>query len=369
MVTLNAAGCAIVHEVASRASYLRSALAALPRAGIADLPTPVERFAPDGFPGLSEGATVEIKRDDRTSALYGGNKVRKLDLILGEALAQGRRAVVTFGAYGSNHALATAVHATALGLETHAVLSPQAPTGAASATLLAHVGLGTSMHPVDGWDGVREAVRIERGLARRHGVEPCVIPMGGTNALAVLAYAEAVLELDAPPDVIYVAAGTLGTALGLAVGAALAGASTRVEAVRVTPEAICNHAVAERLLAETVAKVRSLAPTFPGLSMGELRFRLRDDLFGPGYAVVTAESQAAVDAARAAGVELETTYTGKALAAMLMDARRGGLSGQRVLFWDTYNSAAMPAPGDPGALPAVLREYIDECDRLFGRTR
>lgn len=339
------------------------AASAPPLAGIAELPTPLEPFAID-LPGVGE---VDVKRDDLTSPLYGGNKVRKLDLLLGEAIAQGRRAVVTFGAYGSNHALATAVHARALGLEPHAVLSPQAPTPHARATVLAHAGLGTVVHPVEGWDGAREAVRAKQALAERDGVEPYVIPMGGTNALGALAYASAALEIAEPPDVVYVAAGTLGTAVGLAVGFAAAGAATRIEAVRVTPLEICREALAERLAVETVALLRAIAPSFPGLAPADLRLDLRHDRFEPGYGVVTAEASDAAAAAAKAGIKLETTYTGKALAALLADAHTGTLEGQRVFFWDTYNSAPMPTAGDAAALPNVVRGYIEECDRLFGR--
>ncbi|MDI6712840.1 MAG: pyridoxal-phosphate dependent enzyme, partial [Anaerosomatales bacterium] len=106
------------------AAAIIEALAPFPRGGIAQLPTPLEPA-----PGLAAElglSALAVKRDDRTSPRYGGNKVRKLDFLLGQALAEGRRAVVTFGAYGSNHALATALHARALGLEPHRVrLEPE----------------------------------------------------------------------------------------------------------------------------------------------------------------------------------------------------------------------------------------------------
>jgi D-cysteine desulfhydrase len=97
--------------------------AALPRAELARLPTPVES-APELARELGLGA-LWIKRDDRAADPYGGNKVRKLELYLGQALAEKRRAVLTFGGVGSNHALATAVHARRLGLEVILALLPQ----------------------------------------------------------------------------------------------------------------------------------------------------------------------------------------------------------------------------------------------------
>jgi len=350
----------------------------LPLAGIATLPTPIDPFRAE-WPGEPIGR-VFVKRDDVTSPVYGGNKVRKLDLLLGDALAKGASSVLTFGAYGSNHALATAVHARALGLTPHVVLSPQEPGPYAPATLLAHAGLGTVLHLTSGWDGRREAVRAMRAIAEADGAEPYVIPMGGSNALGAVGYVNAAFEVAeqvrvsagelVPPDVVYVAGGTLGTAIGLAVGFAAAGAATRVEAIRVTPTELANMEVAHDLAEKTIALLRSRDERFPDLGFPDLAFTLRDDHFEPGYGVVTPETEEAVALAAQAGLRLETTYTGKAFSAMLEDARRGRLRrGEVVLFWDTYSSAPKPAPGPIEALPPVLQAYIAECEHLFGEGR
>jgi 1-aminocyclopropane-1-carboxylate deaminase/D-cysteine desulfhydrase-like pyridoxal-dependent ACC family enzyme len=333
------------------------ATATLPLAGIAVLPTPVDDAATVAT--AENLGRLRVKRDDVTSPAYGGNKVRKLDFLLGDALAQGAKTVLTFGAYGSNHALATAVHARALGLEPHVVLSPQEPGPFAAATLLAHAGLGTVLHLTEGWDGSAAADEAIRDLIARDGVGPYVIPMGGTNALGAISYANAALELlgqvgEAAPDVVYVAGGTLGTYIGLAIGFALGGSSTRVVGVRVTPEAVGSDQVAHTLPAETIALLRSLDPTVPELSLGDLACELRHDWFEPGYGIVTPETEGAVALAADAGFKLETTYTGKAFAALLGDARSGALEGGDVLFWDTYSSAAKPALGPLEALPAEL---------------
>ena len=363
-----------------------SGVAALPRVELCSLPTALEDAAGTLAaiaPGLAAPAELWIKRDDLTSTTYGGNKVRKLEFLLGEALASGRRSVITFGAYGSNHALATAVHATALGLEPHAVLSPQAPGPFAARTLRAHAGVGTHLHAVEGWDGMRVAVDLRRVLTERDGVAPAIIPMGGTSPLGALGYVNAALELleqwplragragaaasPLAPDVAYVAGGTLGTAIGLAVGFAAAGAQTRTVAIRVTPDEVATDAIAEQLATDTINLLAHLDDGFPRLGFGDLNFELRHDWFEPGYGVVTPETSAAVSHAQDGGVMLETTYTGKAFAALVADARSGRLEEQSVVFWDTYNSAPMPPEGPDDALPPVLREYVDECDREFGR--
>ncbi|HET6498815.1 MAG TPA: pyridoxal-phosphate dependent enzyme [Coriobacteriia bacterium] len=338
-------------------------VAALPVAGIAALPTPLQ---PVVLEGVSDAVgQCAVKRDDATNRLYGGNKVRKLDFLLGSARAEGRRSVVTFGAYGSNHALATAVHARALGLEPHVVMSPQPPTAYARATLLAHARLGTRLHLVDGWDGMRDAARVRRQLAQRDGIEPLVIPMGGTDELGAIGYVNAAFEVGSEFDVVYVASGTLGTAVGLAVGFAALGAMTRTVAVRVTPAGIANLTVARVLADKTIALLRSRDATFPRLDAEELRLELRDEFFEPGYAVPTPQAARAVALARRSGVVLETTYTGKALHALWTDARAGALHDKRVLFWDTYHAGPMPPAGPVSALPRRLRTYVAECERLY----
>lgn len=349
----------MVHALAER----YPGTAALPRAGVADLPTPLDPLGGD----LRTGS-LSVKRDDLTSRAYGGNKVRKLDFFLGEALAERRRAVVTFGAYGSNHALATAVHARAVGIEPHAVLSRQPPTACARATLLAHAAIGTRLHPIDGWDGGAEAARVVRELTERDGLDPLVIPMGGSAPLGVLSFVDAALELleETEPDFVYAAAGTLGTAVGLALGFAAARAKTVLVTARVTPRTVANEAVLAGLARETVALLRSLDPSFPELSRPDLRFELREEFFEPGYAEASDEVEAAVAKAGADGLKLESTYTGKAFAALLADAAAGRLARRDVVFWDTYNSAPLPAPGPVKALPEALREYVADCERRFG---
>jgi 1-aminocyclopropane-1-carboxylate deaminase/D-cysteine desulfhydrase-like pyridoxal-dependent ACC family enzyme len=356
---------------------------ALPVAAIGALPTPLERVRGSWLDEMPLGE-LWIKRDDLTSPEYGGNKVRKLGYLLGDALSKNATSVLTFGAYGSNHALATAVHARARGMEPHAVLSPQEPTPYASATLLAHAALGTVLHPTDGWDGRHTAVLASGEIERQDGIGPYVIPMGGTNTPGVLGFVDAALELARQIagdeggareqgsaigefDAVYVAAGTLGTAVGIALGLAAVGITTRVEAILVTPPEIACEDVARRLVADAVSALGSLVPDFPRFTYDDLSLTLRREYLGPGYGLATPEAREAVELAAECGYQLETTYTGKAFAALIGDARSGNIGpGDRVLFWNTYSSASKLEPGPVEALPLVLRDYIAECERLFG---
>lgn len=344
-------------------------VAQLPITQIAELPTPVLRIigdVPEGLGGLW------VKRDDLSADRYGGNKVRKLEYLLGAAPREGRRAAITFGAVGSNHVLATATYASAMGLEVHAILTPQAPTPFLPVNVRADLAAGAVLHPVrDVEEAKRLAVTIRAELLERDGVEPLVIPMGGTSPLGVLGFVNAALELASQvelrrlpePDVAYVALGSMGTCVGLAIGFAAVGMKTEVVGVRVTPESIANEALLVTLLDETVASLRGVDPAFPILARADVRLDLRQGFFGDGYAVPTAECRAALDVAARWGLLLETTYTGKALAALLSDANAGVLLGKDVLFWNTYNSRPLSPPAvSPADIPEGIRGYFEEGD-------
>jgi D-cysteine desulfhydrase len=303
----------------------------------AGTPTPVERA-----PTLGEH--VWIKRDDATggAAAYGGNKVRKLEFLLADALARGRRAVLTLGGTGSNHVLATAIYARAVGLEaTHAVLFPQPHTEAVERRLARFRALGVRVARTPGklsvpFAGVARAIA---SLARGHGA-PYLIGAGGSSPLGSLGYVNAALELaaqiergDCPcPRAIYVALGSGGTAAGLIVGLRLAGlaARTRVQAVRVVPAPWTSARQTASLATRTAALLGE-----PPVRTTD--FDMVDDQLGRAYGQATPAADAAVARAAGAGLALETTYTGKTLAALLARDHRSD-----VLFWNTYCH-------DPGA--------------------
>ncbi|MEZ6189022.1 MAG: pyridoxal-phosphate dependent enzyme [Planctomycetota bacterium] len=235
----------------------------LPWVSLGDFPTPVERL--EGL-GRELGCELWIKRDDRSGAPYGGNKVRKLELLLARALQDGARTAVTIGAYGSHHALATAIYARELGLASELVLYPQPLTEHVLDDLLLDHAVGAGLtrvaHAVFApWRSGRVATRCEA---------PARIPAGGSNALGTVGFVEAGLELagqveagELPrPHAIVVAAGTCGTAAGLALGCELGGLATRVVAVRVVPGLIANGFNLRRLRRGALALLRQagLAP-------------------------------------------------------------------------------------------------------------
>ena len=308
-------------------------------------PTPVEP-APELARQLGLRSLL-VKRDDISGSAYGGNKVRKLEFLLGQALAERRRAVITFGAVGSNHVRATAVYGQQLGLQVHALLAPQPSTTYLEANLRADRAAGATLNFVASYaEALRRGAELRDEIARQDGIEPLVIPFGGTNSRGTIGFVNAGIELAAQiqagalpePDLVYVPYGSTGTASGLALGLAAVGLRTSVVAVRVVPAESSNPERTRRVMEETVALLRESDAGFPLVRPESAAVEVRDGFFGEEYAAATAESLEAVALAEAAHIHIETTYTGKAMAALVADARAGKLGGKTALFWNTYSS-------------------------------
>ncbi len=338
--------------------------ARLDKARLATLPSPVTGVM---LPGKEGRPAIAIKRDDVSSPLYGGNKVRKLEYLLARARARGAQRVVTFGAAGSNHALATSLFAAELGLACTCLLGPQRPTPGIARTLNMHRRLGTEIIPV-GDDG-EQLDALRRSL---HGRRCWVVPMGGSSWLGAVGFVNAGLELAAQvaageltaPDRIYIANGTMGSSAGLALGIALAGLPSELHAVRVTAERYASRDGFARLLKKTLGMMHRLDPSVPANALDRVRLCWRDEFFAGGYALADATTRSAVATARdALGLSLETTYTGKAMAALLHDLAAPDYRGARYLFWNTYNSQDLPVTGERPAerrnLPAEFMHYFD----------
>jgi D-cysteine desulfhydrase len=317
----------------------------LSKLAIADLPTPASKCVLSLPTGDIE---IAVKHDEATSSLYGGNKVRKLEYLLQRARQRGATRVATFGAAGSNHALATAMHARALGLECTCFLSRQKVTPDVARTLDAHRQLGTE---IIRWGGSIDQV----ALFRQHlqGRNTWVIPLGGTCWLGALGFVNAGLELArqvddglvGKPDRVYIACGTTGSAAGLALGIAAAGLDATVHAVQVADYPFSSETKLRRLMAKTLSLVSRMDPTFTARDWAS-RIVWRDEFLAGGYAREDEATVAAVATARdQLGLSLETTYTGKAMAAMLHDLQTTNLPDEYFMFWNTYNAQPLPVAG------------------------
>ena len=317
--------------------------AALPRAGLCNAPTPLCRHS------LAIGERVSrllVKHDEKSGELYGGNKLRKLDRLLGGALDKGAEFVATFGAIGSHHAIATALYSRHLGMTPICFLGHQASVERVYATLAAHVANATRIVRFGGTP--RERFRLVRAQLR--GRRAAIIPAGGSSWLGTVGFIDAALEFAAQlqtlgtqrPVRLYVASGTMGTAAGLALGFALAGAKVEVQAVRVTSARYVNPAATRRLMQRTVRMLRRIDPGFPARLEDRARIRLRDEFAGDGYTRPTPAGREAMLVARQQlGLELENTYTAKAFAALLHDVAKPDDAWPA--FWNSYNAQPLPA--------------------------
>ncbi|HEY0301600.1 MAG TPA: pyridoxal-phosphate dependent enzyme [Rhizomicrobium sp.] len=347
------------------------ALAALPRHALTTLPTPVAPLAQ-----LAARAGVEalwMKRDDMTSSLYGGNKPRKLEWLLGAALARGRRAVITFGGIGTHHGLATAICARDAGLHTVLVLMPQPVTEHVRLCLRMHCAAGAEMHLAGGVGGIvaQSLARCARGLLA--GEPLAIIPTGGTSALGAIGYVNAAFELAdqvhagalPEPAAIIVPLGSGGTVAGLALGCRLAGLRSQVIGVLVTDILPPSARRLANLANAGLRRLRRIDASLPATPITGADITIERGFLGPGYGSVTAAGLTAKELlADSEGVELETTYTAKALAALLDLAQRPQWRGKPLLFWNTYSSvdprAALPPLPDWSALPPAFHHFFTD---------
>jgi len=324
-------------------------LTSLPRALLAHLPTPLQR--PQRL-AAALGLDLWVKRDDMTGGPEAGNKIRKLELLLADAVASGAGTVITCGGLQSNHARATAVCAAALGMRAVLYLRTTRPEDGAplegNVLLDRLVGAQIRLITPETYRE-RERVMLEAaaGLGDA-GRKAYVIPEGGSNGLGALGYVLAMAEVreqldrglagGGAFDVIVHACGSGGTAAGVALGAAHYRVARAVRAM-----AVCDDAPTfERIIARIVAEARGLAP-----ELGETADLVIDDRArGPAYGVSTPEQRALIArVARESGLVLDPVYTGKAFAGLAAMAERGELSGARVLFLHTGGLPGLLAQG------------------------
>jgi 1-aminocyclopropane-1-carboxylate deaminase/D-cysteine desulfhydrase-like pyridoxal-dependent ACC family enzyme len=290
-----------------------------------------------------------IKRDDLSSPVYGGSKVRNLEFFLGHAVARQATGVATMGPLGSHQVLATAVFGRRLGLATRALLTPQ--------PVVREAGLNERLLPALGMEVVRcpHFVQVPLGLLRTRlaplrGRRPYWIPPGSHHPIGVLGVIEGALEiaeavrrgeLPGLQDVV-VPTGTCATAAGLALGFAMARLPVRVVAARMVPMVVTGPGKLRRLARDSLALLRQ-AGYRDEVTLGEILWL--DQYAGPGYGQPNADSdQAARDVAALADCRTETTYVAKTLALFVREQLRG----RRVLFWNTY-SAVDPEPATVAA--------------------
>lgn len=295
-----------------------------PRLELARLPTPLTRM--DRLSAEFPGVDIWFKRDEMTGTEVTGNKIRKLEFIFAEALAQGCDTVITCGGVQSNHCRATAVLAARLGLKAHLLLRGERPAEPAGNLLLDYLsGAEISFISQTGWDGHEAFAReLQQDYARR-GHRAFFTPVGGSDAIGVWGYVAACEELredfrraGIEPDTIVTATGSGGTQSGLLVGRELLDLQAEILAFNVCDDAAWFD-----------RKVRGDIGSWSerygiDFDIENLSITTIEGYMAPGYGMAEPEVfRTITKVAREEGVFLDPVYTGKALHGMLAELRKG----------------------------------------------
>ena len=336
----------------------------VPFVPLADLPTPLERMH---RLSAEMGADIWIKRDGLTHPIYGGNKIRKFEFVFADVVRRGSRAVLTGGGLGSHHTLATAVIARQLGLQPVCSYYCQPISDEALLNLRRSPPLGIDAHFCGDYLGLALSFVREYGRwlikTRR---PPYFIYPGASGTLGVLGYVNAAFEIQAQlkqigerePEAIFCSVGSCGTFAGLLLGARLSGLKSRIVGVPIIEQDQANADKIARMANRAAGFLRRYDPAVPALRFQPGDVTLRDGYMGAGYAHPTDKALLAVQRVKEAeGLPLETTYTGKAMAALLdyVDGRPGS----RLLFVDTFAEAPAIQEGDFRDLPRPFWPAFD----------
>lgn len=311
-------------------------LSTFPRFPLAHLPTPLEEWS---RLGAELGLKLFAKRDDCTGLAFGGNKTRKLEFLVGDALAQKATCLVTVGAVQSNHCRQTVAAANKAGLSCHLVLVDQVPIKTppyihSGNVLLDHL-LGAKLHSVESKAAAPEFILNLIGELQAAGETPYFMPPGGSTAVGALGYVDCAQELIAQAaDMnlrhVVVASSSAGTQAGLVAGFAAMGADVNVHGVNVYEDDPAKLGEAVALLAdETLSLMKSDASPREIIVHSEYR--------GEGYGIPTDGMIEALGlAARHEAVLLDPVYSGKGMAGLIGLAREGAFgAGEGVCFIHT----------------------------------
>jgi len=322
-------------------------LARFPRRRYTPWPTPIEKLA--HLSRALGGPEFYIKRDDLLGLAGGGNKARKLEFLMADALARGADTIITVGAVQSNHCRLTLAAASKEGLKCRLLLEERVPGSyhpAASGNNFLYRLLGAEQLRVEAGGDLNAALLEMVSEAASEGRKAYVIPVGGSNPLGALGYVACAQELLSQCfdlglqfDHLVCTSGSAGTHAGLLVGLLGNSSSLPITGINVGRPRSEQEAIVYAL-AEQTAELAGLRGAVPREAVVCL-----DEWVGPGYSLPTAAMVEAVKLlARLEGILLDPVYTGKAMAGLLELAQRGYFGkGEKVLFVHTGGSPALYA--------------------------
>lgn len=315
--------------------------AGIPWIKLAPLRTPVKQLKNlQEYLGIN---SLWIKQDDLTSPIYGGNKPRKLEFLLADAIKKGCDKILTVGGIGSNHCVATAAFCNELNLKSYAALVYQPITLNVRNNLLLELYFKNNLIYSHTQRGMR--LRVRWNLYKNENIY--YIGPGGSTSLGTLGFVNAALELknqinneELPePDYIFVANGSMGTTAGLTLGLKLANLKTIIYGIRVTEPSFANIENTKKLASKSRALLAKYENSIPKLSFKHLI--VDGNYYGESYGKPTREGLEAIKIIKETeSITLEPTYTGKTLAGLIdyVRTKKIKLKNKTVLFWNTYNS-------------------------------
>ena len=301
-----------------------------------------------------DGPKIYMKRDDNTGLALGGNKTRKLEFIIGDALAKGADTIVTAGAAQSNHCRQTAAAAASLGLECHLVLGGQEPNQLNGNLLLDKI-FGCQIH----WAGSNrkgEDIPAIVEQLKKEGKKPYIVPYGGSSELGAFAFVEAFKELELQRQEMNIsfthivfASSSGGTQAGLMLGNKIFNSHYQIVGINIdkgeTDKVPFDQYIVS--LANSTAALIEADYTF-----SETDLVLNSDYVGDGYGVIgKLENEAIAITAQTEGILLDPVYTGRAMGGLLDMIRTGKIKKtDSVLFWHTGGAPALFAYADALAI-------------------
>jgi len=317
-----------------------------PRLRAVHLPTPLEPL--DRLSTHLGGPRIWIKRDDCTGLATGGNKARKLDYLIADALQNRATTIVTQGAIQSNHVRQSAAIAAKMGLSCRVFLEDRMqsidPNFNENGNVLLDRLFGASVTIAPRGADIQNAMRDLAEELTSRGERPYIIPTGGSNSTGALGYVEAAGEflqqtrhMDLAIDEIIHATGSAGTQAGLVAGLTSLGSDIPVLGVSVGKPREQLEAIVLELAQQTASRVGLVERIAPEV------VRVDSDYVGNGYGVpTTAMIEAVTLVARLEGVLLDPVYTGKAMAGLIDRIRKGEYRTSRnIVFWHTGGSAGL----------------------------
>lgn len=320
----------------------------LPKASLGYFPTPLIELS--RLSAKLNGPKIYMKRDDNTGLALGGNKTRKLEYIISDALAKGADTVITAGAIQSNHCRQTAGAAASLGLECHLVLGgkkPEQPQG----NLLLDKVYGCHIH----WTGEnRKGEDIPALVAqlKAEGKKPYVIPYGGSNELGAVAFIEAYKELNAQREALKVdfshiifASSSGATHAGLMLGNKILQTYSQIIGINIDKGEMDKVPFDEHIVSLANSTAQFIAADYQFTADDLI---LNSDYVGDGYGVIgELEKEAIALTAQNEGILLDPVYTGRAMGGLIDMIRTGQIKAtDNVLFWHTGGAPALFAYAD-----------------------